>query len=134
MQPIAVMVEKAEDVAKFKDFKAPAAAAAAPAKKPAAPAPAPAAPAPAPAPAAAPRPASPAPAAAPAPAPAPGASPLYRPVGTHLLTPSDLGGRVFASPLAKSLAREASIDLAGLAGTGPGGRIVAADVHAAKGA
>ena len=42
------------------------------------------------------------------------------------------GGRVFASPLARRLAQAAGIDLATLTGTGPHGRIVRADVDAAK--
>ncbi|HRF60914.1 MAG TPA: dihydrolipoamide acetyltransferase family protein [Fimbriimonadaceae bacterium] len=37
-------------------------------------------------------------------------------------------GRVKASPLAKSIAAEKGIDLSGIAGTGPGGRIVERDV------
>jgi pyruvate dehydrogenase E2 component (dihydrolipoamide acetyltransferase) len=40
-------------------------------------------------------------------------------------------GRVKASPVARRMAREAGLDLASLAGTGPGGRIVKADVEAA---
>jgi pyruvate/2-oxoglutarate dehydrogenase complex dihydrolipoamide acyltransferase (E2) component len=39
------------------------------------------------------------------------------------------GGRVFASPIARRLARDAGIDLADLTGTGPGGRIRKADVE-----
>src|SRR5690606_25560913 len=42
------------------------------------------------------------------------------------------GGRVFASPLAKRLAKEAGIDLSGIAGSGPKGRVVKSDVEAAK--
>ncbi|ODT80330.1 MAG: pyruvate dehydrogenase complex dihydrolipoamide acetyltransferase [Pelagibacterium sp. SCN 64-44] len=42
------------------------------------------------------------------------------------------GGRVFASPLAKRLAKEAGIDIAAISGTGPKGRVVKADVEAAK--
>lgn len=42
------------------------------------------------------------------------------------------GGRVFASPLAKRLAKEAGIDLASVAGSGPKGRVIKADVEAAK--
>lgn len=38
------------------------------------------------------------------------------------------GGRIIATPLAKRLAKQRNIDLAGVAGTGPGGRIVARDV------
>lgn len=43
------------------------------------------------------------------------------------------GGRVKASPLARRIAREQGVDLAALAGSGPGGRIVKADVQAAAG-
>ena len=39
-----------------------------------------------------------------------------------------------ASPLARRIAREGGIDLAGIAGSGPGGRIVRADVVGAAGA
>jgi len=41
-------------------------------------------------------------------------------------------GRVFASPLARRLAREKRIDLGALNGTGPNGRIVSADVEYAR--
>eukprot|EP00980_Cylindrotheca_fusiformis_P010219 scaffold2271_cov130-Cylindrotheca_fusiformis.AAC.14 len=41
------------------------------------------------------------------------------------------GDRVVASPLAKKLAGEKGIDIATVAGTGPGGRITASDVEAA---
>jgi pyruvate dehydrogenase E2 component (dihydrolipoamide acetyltransferase) len=41
------------------------------------------------------------------------------------------GDRVVASPLAKRMAQQAGLSLAGLAGSGPGGRIVKADVEAA---
>jgi pyruvate dehydrogenase E2 component (dihydrolipoamide acetyltransferase) len=40
---------------------------------------------------------------------------------------------VFISPLARRLAKEAGIDPAGVTGTGPNGRIVRADIEAAKG-
>ena len=40
-------------------------------------------------------------------------------------------GRVMASPLARRLAREQGIDLATVTGTGPGGRVVEADINAA---
>ena len=82
------------------------------AEKKSAPAPAPAAPPPAKAaaPSAAP--------AAPAPPPAPTSAPL--------------GGRIRISPLAKKLAVQKDIDPAYLTGSGPGGRIVRADILAAE--
>jgi pyruvate dehydrogenase E2 component (dihydrolipoamide acetyltransferase) len=42
------------------------------------------------------------------------------------------GARTFASPLARRLAKEAGIDVAAIAGTGPHGRVVKSDVEAAK--
>ncbi|TAJ86957.1 MAG: pyruvate dehydrogenase complex dihydrolipoamide acetyltransferase [Reyranella sp.] len=81
----------------------------------------PAAPAAAPAPKAEEKPATPAPAAA-TPAPKPAAQAAV----------SSGGARVFASPLAKRIAAEKGIDLAGLKGSGPNGRIVKADVENAK--
>ena len=44
------------------------------------------------------------------------------------------GKRIFASPLARRLAREAGIDLAAVSGSGPHGRVVKADVEAAAAA
>jgi pyruvate dehydrogenase E2 component (dihydrolipoamide acetyltransferase) len=41
------------------------------------------------------------------------------------------GARVFASPLAKRIAREAGIDIAFIAGSGPHGRVVERDVRSA---
>ncbi|MGQ4272880.1 pyruvate dehydrogenase complex dihydrolipoamide acetyltransferase [Terrihabitans sp. B22-R8] len=58
-----------------------------------------------------------APAAKPAPAPQPAAS------------ANNSGGRVFASPLARRLAKERGIDLGSLKGSGPRGRIVKADIE-----
>ena len=43
------------------------------------------------------------------------------------------GDRVKASPLARKLAQAQNIDLSGITGTGPGGRIVRADIDAAVG-
>jgi pyruvate dehydrogenase E2 component (dihydrolipoamide acetyltransferase) len=43
--------------------------------------------------------------------------------------PAQDGGRVKASPLARRIARERGVDLAGISGTGPEGRIVAEDVE-----
>ncbi len=45
--------------------------------------------------------------------------------------PAGDGERVFASPLARRLAKEAGLDLSAIAGSGPKGRIVKADVEAA---
>jgi pyruvate dehydrogenase E2 component (dihydrolipoamide acetyltransferase) len=42
------------------------------------------------------------------------------------------GDRIIASPLAKRIAADKGIDLAGLTGTGPNGRIVKADLEGAK--
>jgi pyruvate dehydrogenase E2 component (dihydrolipoamide acetyltransferase) len=42
------------------------------------------------------------------------------------------GSRVFASPLARRLASAAGLDLKGIKGTGPHGRVVKSDVEAAK--
>jgi pyruvate dehydrogenase E2 component (dihydrolipoamide acetyltransferase) len=81
--------------------------------------------------------AAPAPVAAPAATPAAAAPPpkpaasapvaLATPAAT---TPS--GGRVFASPLAKRIAADKGLDLSRIKGSGPGGRIVKADVEQAK--
>jgi len=103
---IAVILTEGETAA---DVKTPAPAAAAPAAK-----------APEPAKAEAPA-AAPAPAATPAPAPAKPAA-----------APAANGARVFASPLAKRLAKEAGIELSAIAGSGPHGRVVRSDVEAAK--
>ncbi|MGE4372729.1 MAG: pyruvate dehydrogenase complex dihydrolipoamide acetyltransferase [Xanthobacter sp.] len=72
------------------------------------------------------------PAAAPAasPAPAAEATPAVAPAP---VTPAAASGtRIFASPLARRLAKEKGIDLAALSGSGPRGRIVARDVNAAQ--
>ena len=42
------------------------------------------------------------------------------------------GERVFASPLARRMAKQAGIDLSAVKGTGPGGRIVKADIEATQ--
>ncbi|MBF6023953.1 pyruvate dehydrogenase complex dihydrolipoamide acetyltransferase [Lysobacter niastensis] len=47
-------------------------------------------------------------------------------------TPTAPAGRLFASPLARRLARERGIDLATCVGSGPNGRIVKRDVEAAR--
>ena len=48
--------------------------------------------------------------------------------------PPSEGERLKASPLARRIARENGVDLHTLSGSGPGGRIVKADVHGAAGA
>ena len=105
---IAVMASDGEDV------KAAGAGAASATK----PAPAPAAIAAAPALTPAPKPATP------AAAPAPQAAAATPQANGH--------ARVFASPLARRLARESGIELARISGSGPHGRIVARDVEGAK--
>ncbi|WP_027579100.1 pyruvate dehydrogenase complex dihydrolipoamide acetyltransferase [Bradyrhizobium sp. Ai1a-2] len=118
---IAVLAGDGEDVkaAASGAGAAPPKAAEAPAAKPAAAAPPPA---PAPAPAQAPAPKAAAPAAAPAPAPQAAAS-AQRGNG-H--------ARIFSSPLARRLAKDAGIELGRINGTGPHGRIIARDVEEAK--
>jgi pyruvate dehydrogenase E2 component (dihydrolipoamide acetyltransferase) len=66
----------------------------------------------------------------PAPAAAP-AAPAPKPPAAEQ-RPADGASRVFASPLAKRLAKEAGIDLSRIQGSGPHGRIIARDVEAAK--
>jgi pyruvate dehydrogenase E2 component (dihydrolipoamide acetyltransferase) len=118
-QLIAVMAQEGEDVKAAAAAAGKGAAAAAPAKAPAA-APAPAAQAAAPQAKAPPPPA--APAAAPKPAPAPAAP----------VTNGHAGDRVFSSPLARRLAKDAGIDIGRVQGTGPHGRVIARDVETAK--
>ena len=65
-----------------------------------------------------------------APVAAPIAAPVVAPAATAPI-PATAGTRIFASPLARKLARENSLELSALAGTGPDGRIVRADVEAA---
>jgi pyruvate dehydrogenase E2 component (dihydrolipoamide acetyltransferase) len=43
----------------------------------------------------------------------------------------DGGDRIFVSPLAKRMAAQSNFDLAGITGSGPGGRIVKSDIEAA---
>ncbi|MVT64325.1 pyruvate dehydrogenase complex dihydrolipoamide acetyltransferase [Bradyrhizobium pachyrhizi] len=111
---IAVMAGDGEDV----KAAASAGAGAAPAAKPAE--------APKPAAQAAPV-AAPAPAAAPAPKPATAAPQAAAPAAQ-----ANGHARVFSSPLARRLAKEAGIDLARITGTGPHGRVIARDVDEAK--
>ncbi|MEP7221065.1 MAG: pyruvate dehydrogenase complex dihydrolipoamide acetyltransferase [Novosphingobium sp.] len=76
-------------------------------------------------------------AAAPAAAPAPAAKP-EAPAAPAAAAPAaakaaSAGDRIIASPLARRLAEGKSVDLAGVQGSGPNGRIVRADVEAAQG-
>ena len=81
-------------------------------------------------------------AAAPAPTPAPAAAPKAEAAPAPVPTPTPApapaqaaaasGDRVKASPLAKRVAAEKGVDLAGVAGSGPNGRIVKADIDGAK--
>jgi len=67
-----------------------------------------------------------------APSAATGTQPAAPPTEAPTTTaPAAADGRVKASPLARRMARERGLDLAGLAGSGPGGRIVKADVERA---
>jgi pyruvate dehydrogenase E2 component (dihydrolipoamide acetyltransferase) len=73
--------------------------------------------------------APPPPKAEPPPAPVAKAAPApngHAPNGT-----AHAGERLFVSPLARRMAEQAGIDLSGLKGTGPNGRIVKADIEAA---
>ena len=131
-QLIAVLAEEGEDV------KAAAAAAAKPvaAAKPAA---APAKPASAPAPSSPPsaqpevaptsapqaRPTSPA-------APTAPSSQRGEGRGEGIRTDGHGGNRIFSSPLARRLAKDAGIDLARIQGSGPHGRVIARDVEAVR--
>jgi pyruvate dehydrogenase E2 component (dihydrolipoamide acetyltransferase) len=103
-QPIALLLEEGEDKSAL-DRTAPAAA---------------------PKPAAAP-PATPEAAAGPAPA-MPAAAPAAAPPRGNGHVES---ARVFASPLARRMAQKAGLDLAGITGSGPHGRIVKHDIDAA---
>jgi pyruvate dehydrogenase E2 component (dihydrolipoamide acetyltransferase) len=69
---------------------------------------------------------------APAPAAAPAQAEAPKPA-TPAATPATNGhARIFSSPLARRLAKEAGIDIARIAGSGPHGRVIARDVAAAK--
>ena len=102
---MAIVVDNEEDIAKFADYTAGDVAAAA---------------TPAPVQAVA--------AAAPTPAPA---APVAagKPAAAAPVAPARGGDRVFASPVAQNLANAQGLDLASLAGTGPNGRIIKADIE-----
>lgn len=73
--------------------------------------------------------AKPAPAAAAPKAAAPAAAP---PVAQASASQSNGHDRIFSSPLARRLAKEAGVDLARVSGSGPHGRVIARDVEEAK--
>ncbi|KRA83329.1 pyruvate dehydrogenase complex dihydrolipoamide acetyltransferase [Altererythrobacter sp. Root672] len=68
---------------------------------------------------------------APVAAPAPASTPAPAKAAPATVAKS-AGDRVIASPLAKRIAAERGVDLAGIKGSGPNGRIVRADVEGAK--
>lgn len=109
--PVLVLVDDKDAVAQFSSFTAEDANPGGAPKKPAAAEEKPAEKQPA------------APAAPAAAAPKPGAAPKAATAA------APAGGRIVASPYAKKLAAEAGVSLEGLAGSGPGGRIVAEDVQ-----
>lgn len=79
-----------------------------------------------------------APAAAPAAAPTPAPIPTPAPAAVAAApaaapAPAAANGRVIASPRARKLAQQLGVALEGLSGTGPHGRLVAADVERAAG-
>lgn len=67
------------------------------------------------------------------PAPAPAAAVAPAPAATASAGPAPAkdGNRVFSSPLARRLAKEAGIDIASVSGSGPHGRVVKGDVEKA---
>ncbi|KAJ2352066.1 pyruvate dehydrogenase complex dihydrolipoamide acetyltransferase component (E2) [Coemansia sp. RSA 2618] len=99
--PVAIIVENESDVAAFADYSPDAAKAetAAPVKE------------------------------APKEQPAAAAAPSATPNASAPAAAKEGGDRVFASPLAKMLAKEKNIDLAQVKGSGPRGRIVKADIE-----
>lgn len=111
-QPIALLLEEGEDPSALEEAAQQAEAAPAPAAPTAAPAEAP----------------KPTPTAQPS-QPAAPERPAAPPPPRH---PSEERERVFASPLARRLAKEAGIELARITGSGPRGRIVKADVERAR--
>jgi pyruvate dehydrogenase E2 component (dihydrolipoamide acetyltransferase) len=79
--------------------------------------------------------AKPAPAPAAAPAPKPAATAPTQAAAPQAAASASQGNghaRIFSSPLARRLAKDAGIDVARITGTGPHGRVVARDVEGAK--
>lgn len=76
-------------------------------------------------------PATPSPVAAPAATPAPTPAPVA-PAAPAAPTSTAAGQRIKASPLARKIAAATGVELSGIQGSGPGGRIVRKDVEAAS--
>ncbi|UYZ63546.1 pyruvate dehydrogenase complex dihydrolipoamide acetyltransferase [Hymenobacter weizhouensis] len=74
-------------------------------------------------------PAAPAAEAAPAPVETPASNEQPKEGASQPSTNTETGGRIFASPLAKSIAREKGIDLSTIKGSGENGRIVSRDLE-----
>ena len=113
---IGLILEEGEDASALDGVETAAPAAAAPAAAPPEPA------------------AEPAPAASAAPAPQATAPAAASPGGNGATPPPparEPGARIFASPLARRMAKQAGLALEAIAGTGPNGRIVKVDVEAA---
>ncbi|KAK5969776.1 Dihydrolipoamide acetyltransferase component of pyruvate dehydrogenase [Trichostrongylus colubriformis] len=108
---LCIIVEKEDDVAAFKDFKDDGPSASPPAAEKSAP------PSPSP-----PEPVAKSEAPSPATAEKPPVSSTQQPAAAQR------DGRVSATPFAKKLANERGVDISGMAGSGPGGRILAADL------
>ncbi|CAL1288752.1 unnamed protein product [Larinioides sclopetarius] len=106
---LCIIVSNEADIAAFKDFVDSGEAVKPVAAKPSAPPP---------------------PSAAPVPS-APPVSPPQPIPSVSALSPGSGASRIFASPLARSLARDKGIDLSGVQGSGPGGRIRAQDLEGA---
>ncbi|GAA0602273.1 pyruvate dehydrogenase complex dihydrolipoamide acetyltransferase [Paenochrobactrum glaciei] len=70
-------------------------------------------------------------AATPAATPAPKAEAPKAEAAPVAAAPASTGDRVFASPLARRIAKDAGLDIAGVTGTGPRGRIIQKDVEKA---
>ena len=113
---IGLILEEGEDASGLDRVEIAAPAVAAPAAAPAEPA------------------AEPAPAASAAPAPQATTPAAASPGGNGATPPAparEPGARIFASPLARRMAKQAGLALEAIAGTGPNGRIVKADIEAA---
>ncbi|URK87918.1 pyruvate dehydrogenase complex dihydrolipoamide acetyltransferase [Rhizobium sp. RCAM05350] len=59
------------------------------------------------------------------------AAPLQFVAGNHAPASASGGARVFSSPLARRLAKDAGIDISAVSGTGPHGRVIKKDVETA---